>query len=208
MEGTINTVYATSSPRQIWVTEFGAAYQHLGNDKQQQAQYLENCYKLFEVLKDGNTRKMGVPFWFAWDDRTHYNPNAESFGLVEQDRSGRPDQWRRPAWYAYRRVSHPAAPGRVDFRDDFESGISRWSTYRENIAWSSSYSVSGSHSLYVQATGPQYMVKGGPTSGGACTLPFVEAYGLRIYEIAVWVRNPSQSSVEAMLYVQQLRWTT
>lgn len=107
MQDTINTVYAASSRRQIWVTEFGAAYQHLGNDKLQQAQYLENCYKLFEALKDGTKRKVGVAFWFAWDDRTHYNPNAESFGLVEQDRSGSPDQWRRPAWYAYQRNSHP-----------------------------------------------------------------------------------------------------
>jgi hypothetical protein len=90
----------------LWLTEFGAAIQHLGGGKQEVARYLENCYLLFERLKDGNRRKVEVAFWFAWDDRTHWDPGRESHGLVELNRSGSPETWRRPAWYRYQGLTH------------------------------------------------------------------------------------------------------
>ena len=104
MESNINLLYAHAMGKPLWLTEFGAAIQHLGS-KEIIAQYLENCYRLFERLKDGNRRKVAVAFWFAWDDRTHWDPARESHGLVEPNRSGSPDTWRRPAWYRYRELS-------------------------------------------------------------------------------------------------------
>ena len=104
MESNINLLYAHAMGKPLWLTEFGAAIQNLGS-KEIIAQYLENCYRLFERLKDGNRRKVAVAFWFAWDDRTHWDPARESHGLVEPNRSGSPDTWRRPAWYRYRELS-------------------------------------------------------------------------------------------------------
>ena len=69
----INLLYAHAMGKPLWLTEFGAAIQHLGS-KEIIAQYLENCYRLFERLKDGNRRKVAVAFWFAWDDRTQWDP--------------------------------------------------------------------------------------------------------------------------------------
>jgi len=100
MEDHINHFYQYTSGRPIWLTEFGAAYQHLGNDKERQGLYLEKCYQLFERLKDGSNRKVEVAFWFAWDDRTHWDPAHEGFGLVELDHS------RRPAWWRYHGLTH------------------------------------------------------------------------------------------------------
>ncbi len=105
MEKKINYLYAYTSGKPIWLTEFGAAYQHLGS-KEAQAQYLEKCYRLFDRMKDGSRRKVEVAFWFAWDDRTHWEPNREGYGLVEQNRSGSPGSWRRPAWYRYQGVAY------------------------------------------------------------------------------------------------------
>jgi hypothetical protein len=106
MEDNINYLYARSMGKPLWLTEFGAAIQHLGGGKEEVAQYLENCYLLFEQLKDGSRRKVEVAFWFAWDDRTHWDPGRESHGLVELDRSGSPETWRRPAWYRYQGLTH------------------------------------------------------------------------------------------------------
>jgi hypothetical protein len=106
MEDNINYLYARSMGKPLWLTEFGAAIQHLGGGKQEVARYLENCYLLFERLKDGNRRKVEVAFWFAWDDRTHWDPGRESHGLVELNRSGSPETWRRPAWYRYQGLTH------------------------------------------------------------------------------------------------------
>ena len=104
MEDNINLLYAHAMGKPLWLTEFGAAIQHLGS-QDIIAQYLENCYRIFEQLKDGNRRKVEVAFWFAWDDRTHWDPSRESHGLVEMNRSGSPETWRRPAWYRYRDLS-------------------------------------------------------------------------------------------------------
>ncbi|MBL6448506.1 discoidin domain-containing protein [Fulvivirga sp. 29W222] len=106
MDNAINEFYRHTSGRQIWVTEFGIAYQQVNNDQQQQAQYLTNCYNLFKTLKDGNNRKVEVAFWFAWDDRTHWNPYDESYGLVDLNHNP------RPAWYSYRGVSSTALTAR------------------------------------------------------------------------------------------------
>ncbi|GAA0894103.1 hypothetical protein GCM10009122_37830 [Fulvivirga kasyanovii] len=99
MDQSINEFYRHTAGRQIWVTEFGIAYQQVNNDQQAQAQYLSNCYNLFKTLKDGNKRKVEVAFWFAWDDRTHWNPYNESYGLVDLNHNP------RPAWHSYRGVS-------------------------------------------------------------------------------------------------------
>ncbi|ELR67975.1 hypothetical protein C900_01503 [Fulvivirga imtechensis AK7] len=99
MDQAINEFYQHTAGRQIWLTEFGIAYQQVNNDQQAQAQYLANCYNLFKTLKDGNKPIVEVAFWFAWDDRTHWNPYSESYGLVDLDHNP------RPAWYSYRGVS-------------------------------------------------------------------------------------------------------
>jgi len=209
MEDNINTIYAVAAGRQIWLTEFGIFYQYNGIGKSLQAQYLEKFYKLFDKLKDGNKRKVGVAFWFAWDDRTHWSPNEQSFGLVEQSwisNLNNPERWMRSAWDAYHRVANNL----VVFSDDIESGISKWNTYRANI-YRASQHRSGAYSLEVHKTGPAYTVKDGKKiSGGAFTWPFIYT-GIsspRTYEVSLWAYVPYSTLIEAMLYVQQYRGPT
>jgi hypothetical protein len=101
----INTMYAASG-KPLWITEFGAAWQHLnGGDpvdgKNQQGAYLAACY---QVLRE-NRDKVAVAFWFAWDDRTVGVNPQECFGLVEMDHVTK-----RPAWYRYRETACGIAP--------------------------------------------------------------------------------------------------
>jgi len=214
MEYNINTVYAVAAGRQVWLTEFGAAWQHFDsnnpiNGKSLQAMYIELCYKLFANLKDGSKLKVGVAFWFAWDDRTHYAPNDECFGLVEKDRSGVPDEWRRPSWYAYYWLTHPEGQYRTTFIDGFESGTSRWKVQSADLSSSSSYRHSGSYSLQLNSKGPDWGAKDNKRVFGATyTSPFIAAKGSSVYDISVWVYSSDSVYIETMLYITQWRGTT
>lgn len=68
--------------RPIWITEFGLAENPGNPDWERQRQYLLNAYAIFKSYGSG---VIPHAFWFAWDDRTHYNPGGEAFGLVEQN---------------------------------------------------------------------------------------------------------------------------
>lgn len=101
----INTFYAASD-RRLWITEFGAAWQHLNasdpvDGKNQQGRYLAACYNVFEQNRD----KVAVAFWFAWDDRTKGPNPRECYGLVEMDHVTK-----RPAWYRYREIACGTTP--------------------------------------------------------------------------------------------------
>lgn len=90
----LNSVYAVAQ-KPIWVTEFGAPFELFnpanGNQPTQQGEYLRRAYDVFKSM--GKT-KIATAMWFAWDDRTHWKPNEEHFGLVDQSHNPRP-AWSR-----------------------------------------------------------------------------------------------------------------
>jgi len=71
-----------SSKKPIWVSEFG-----LPIESGDPAIYLQKAYAIFEKLRGEGVAQRA--FWFAWDDRTHYDPGSERFGLVETSGSPR-----------------------------------------------------------------------------------------------------------------------
>jgi hypothetical protein len=208
----INTVYAQTGGKQLWLTEFGAPVQWFGNNENTHAAYLDCLYRTIPTVKDGSNPKVGVAFWFAWDDRTHYNPDTEWFGLVRQNwqsNLNNPSAYRRPAWYKYQALAKASSTSNtVAFSDGMESGTGAWTVYQATIAGSTTQRHVGSASMQFSGTGPVYQVKNGKTvSGGTHMINYVAVSPNTKYEISAWVYNPASTNVEANLYVQQYRGT-
>ena len=214
IQDNINTLYAQTGGRQIWLTEFGGPVQFFGNDEAKQGAYLDCLYRTIPTVKDGSKTKVGVAFWFAWDDRTHYAPDAEWFGLVRQNWQttlNNPSAYRRAAWYKYQALAKASspAPDPVVFSDDMEGGVGRWTGYQVTMAASGAAKHAGSSSMQFSGRGPVYSVKDGKTvSGGTYATSYIAVSPNTKYEVSAWVYNPDSANVEANLYVQQYRGTT
>ena len=76
----IDQAYAAAGNRPIWLTEFGLPEPNGSPDWQRQANYLAGAYDLF---KSKGPSIVPHAFWFAYDDDTHYKPEVESMGLVD-----------------------------------------------------------------------------------------------------------------------------
>jgi hypothetical protein len=210
----INTLYAETGGKQLWLTEFGGPVQAFNNNENTQAAYLDCLYRTIPTVKDGSRPKVGVAFWFAWDDRTHYAPNTEYFGLVRQNwqsNLNNPSAYRRPAWYKYQALAKASAPqpDPVVFSDGMEGGIGRWTGYQVTVAGSTAEKHGGAASMQLSGKGPVYTVKDGKTvSGGSYLANYAGVTPSTKYEVFAWVYNPDRANVEANLYLQQYRGTT
>jgi len=212
----INTVYDQAGGKQVWLTEFGAPVQYgkIGGNENTHGAYLDCLYRTIPTVKDGSKTKVGVAFWFAWDDRTHYKPDTEWFGLVRQnwrENLNNPSAYRRPAWYRYQALAKGSSPtpNPVAFSDGMEGGTGAWTVYQASIAGTTAQKHAGSASMQFSGKGPVYQVKDGKTvSGGTHMLTYVTVSPNTKYEVSAWVYNPSSANVEANLYVQQYRGTT
>ena len=212
IQDNINTLYAQTGGRQIWLTEFGGPVQFFNNDETRQGAYLDCLYRTIPTVKDGTKSKVGVAFWFAWDDRTHYAPNTESFGIVRQNwqtNTANPSAYRRPAWYKYQALARGSStPNPVAFSDGMEGGTGLWKGYLVDFSSSTEAKHAGSSSLKASGKGPVYTVKDAKlVSGGIYLQNFAAVSPNTRYEVSAWVYNPSSSGVQANLYVQQYRGT-
>jgi hypothetical protein len=209
----INTLYAKTGGKQLWLTEFGGPVEAFNNNEDTQAAYLDCLYRTIPSVKDGSKPKVGVAFWFAWDDRTHYDPVNRHFGLVrqnwQQNYPDNPSAYRRPAWYKYQaRARASSSTPTVAFTDGMEGGTGAWKSYLATFSSSIDARHAGSSSLKAVGNGPAYNVKGGQTvSGGVYLKNFAAVSPNTKYEVSAWVYNPSTTGVQANLYVQQYRGT-
>ena len=214
IQDNINTLYAQTGGKQIWLTEFGGPVQFFGNDEAKQGAYLDCLYRTIPTVKDGTTPKVGVAFWFAWDDRTHYAPNTEWFGIVKQNWQGNlnnPSSYRRASWYRYQSLAKGStpAPNPVVFSDTMEGGTGAWTSYQVNVAGSTAQKHTGSASMQASGKGPVYTVKDGKSvSGGTYVTNYLSILPNTRYEVSAWIYNPASANVEANLYVQQYQGTT
>ncbi len=79
--------HGLAGKRPVWLTEFGHPEHPETGDFERQGQYLRAAY---ESLKRLGPEVVPHAFWFAWDDRVHWNPATEAYGLVDHDHNLRP----------------------------------------------------------------------------------------------------------------------
>jgi hypothetical protein len=78
------------SKHKLWITEFGMPLQ-AEEPGCTVSDYVTRAFREMNGLRDEDGQRIVEhAFWFAWDDRTHYAPEEEYFGLVDRDHAPRP----------------------------------------------------------------------------------------------------------------------
>jgi hypothetical protein len=96
----LNAYYEAGKRRPIWITEMGVQEEHLGNNREQVAEFLRRYYR---AITTRFSDKVGQLFWFCYSDGM-----VPTFGLTDQ--AGNP----KPAFHAFRNMAAPPVFGPLE----------------------------------------------------------------------------------------------